>query len=68
MHQIKHDASDEKRDLRDQPSTSLRNTDVQNPLENLQQENSSDPQYLRSGPDIVKPGMGNQVAGQTSRQ
>jgi len=64
MHQIKQDASDKKRDLRDQPSTSLRNTDVQSPLENPQQENSSDPQHLRSGRDIVKPGMGSQ----TSRQ
>ena len=64
MQQIKLDASDKKRDLRDQPSTSLRNTDVQDPLENLQQENSGDPQHLRPGPDIVKPGMGSQ----TSRQ
>jgi len=68
MHQIKRDASEKKRDLRAQPSTSLRNTDVQSPSEDLQQENSSDPQRLQSGPDIVKPSMGSQVAGQTSRQ
>ena len=64
MQQIRLDASDKKRDLRDQPSTSLRNTDVHSPLQNLQQENSSDPQHLRFGPDIVKPGMGSP----TSRQ
>jgi hypothetical protein len=68
MHQTKHDASDKNRDLRDQPSTSLKDTNVQSPVEDPQRENSSDPQRVRSGPDIVKPGVGSQATGQTSRQ
>lgn len=55
-------------DLRDQPPTSLRDTNVQSPSEDPQRENSSDPQRPRSGPDIVKPGVGGQATGQTSRQ
>jgi hypothetical protein len=54
--------------LRDQPPTSLRDTDVKSPVEDPQRENSSDPQRVRSGPDIVKPGVGSQATGQTSRQ
>jgi hypothetical protein len=68
MHQTRQDASDKKRDLRDQPSTSLRDTDIQSPLEDPQRENSSDPQRVRSGPDIVKPGVGSQATGQTTHQ
>ncbi len=65
MHQESHD---KKPDLRDMPATSLRDTDVQSPLQDPQNDNSSDPGKVRSGPDIVKPGLGSQATGQTTRQ
>ena len=66
MHKTGHDFSNKKRDLRDQPSTSLRDTDVESALQNPEEENSGD-LGRRSGPDIVKPGPGGQQApGQTS--
>jgi hypothetical protein len=68
MHEKSHDSANKKRDLRDQPPTSLRNTNVQSPIQDPQSENSSDPRKVRSGPDIVKPGVGGQATGQTSRQ
>jgi hypothetical protein len=64
MHQTDHHTFNKKRHLRDQPSTSLRDTNTKSPLENPQRENSSD----QRGPDIVKPGVGSQVPGQTSHQ
>jgi hypothetical protein len=68
MHDRKTETSAKKPDLRDQPSTSLKDTNVQSPVQDPQRENSSDPQRIRSGPDIVKPGVGSQATGQTSRQ
>ena len=68
MHDAKKGASIKKPDLRDKPATSLRDTDVQSSVQDPQRENSSDPQRVRSGPDIVKPGVGSQATGQTSRQ
>lgn len=68
MHERKSETSTRRPDLRDQPSTSLKDTDVQSPVQDPQRENSSDPQRIRSGPDIVKPGVGSQATGQTSRQ
>jgi hypothetical protein len=68
MHETGHDASKKKKDLRDLPATSLRDTNVQSPVQDPQGENSSDQRRPRSGPDIVKPGVGGQATGQTSRQ
>jgi hypothetical protein len=67
MHDHKHDSS-RKPDLRDNPPTSLKNTNVQSTVQDPQSENSSDPRRPRSGPDIVKPGVGSQATGQTTRQ
>lgn len=67
MQETKRGSSSE-RDLRDAPATSLKNTHVQSPVQDPQRENSSDPQRPRSGPDIVKPGVGGQAAGQTTRR
>ncbi|HSC17336.1 MAG TPA: hypothetical protein VLC74_00330 [Rhizomicrobium sp.] len=63
MHKTKDGSS--KPDLRDTPPTSL---NTQSPVQDPQRENSSDPQRVRSGPDIVKPGVGGQATGQTTRQ
>jgi len=68
MHDKKTETSTGKPDLRDQPATSLKDSNVQSPVQDPQRENSSDPQRVRSGPDIVKPGVGSQATGQTSRQ
>jgi acylglycerol lipase len=68
MHETKHDTSGKKPDLRDKPAASLRDTNVESPAQDPQHENSSDPRRPRSGPDIVKPGVGGQATGQTSRQ
>jgi hypothetical protein len=66
MHKTKDGSS--KPDLRDTPPTSLKHTNTQSPVQDPQRENSSDPQRVRSGPDIVKPGVGGQATGQTTRQ
>jgi hypothetical protein len=68
MHETKHGSSSPQHDLRDTPSTTLKDTEVQSPVQDPQRENSSDPQRVRSGPDIVKPGVGSQATGQTTRQ
>lgn len=68
MHEKKTETSTTKPDLRDRPATSLKDSNVQSPVQDPQRENSSDPQRVRSGPDIVKPGVGSQATGQTSRQ
>jgi hypothetical protein len=68
MHETKDGSSPRKPDLRDAPSTSLTDNNVQSPVQDPQRENSSDPQRSRSGPDIVKPGVGGQATGQTTRQ
>ena len=68
MDQQSHDKTSKKPDLRDEPSTSLRDTNVQSPVQDPQHENSSDPRRPRSGPEIVKPGVGGQATGQTTRQ
>ena len=68
MHKTKTHSSNRKPDLRDSPSTSLKDTNVQSPVQDPQHENSSDPRRVRSGPDIVKPGVGSRATGQTSRQ
>ena len=68
MHEKNDNTSSKKPDLRDKPATSLRDTNVQSPVQDPQHENSSDPQRVRSGPDIVKPGVGSQATGQTTRQ
>lgn len=60
MNDRKDDTSAKKPDLRDQPSTSLKNTSVQSPMR--------DPERLRSGLDVAKPSIGGQATGQTSRQ
>jgi hypothetical protein len=67
MHDDKHDSS-KKPDLRDNPPTSLRDTNLQSTAEDPQRDNSSDPRRPRSEPDIVKPGVGSQATGQTTRQ
>jgi hypothetical protein len=68
MHDRKTETSAKKPDLRDQPSTALKDTDVHSPVQEPQGKNFSDPQRTRSGPDIVKPGLGGQATGQTTRQ
>ena len=68
MHNKDDNTSGKKPDLRDQPATSLKDTNRQSPVQDPQSENSSDPRKVRSGPDIVKPGVGSQATGQTSRQ
>ena len=69
MHKPGHDSSEKKRDLRDQPSTSLRDTNVESALQDPEEEKSGDLRRPRSGPDIVKPGPGGQQApGQTSHE
>lgn len=50
----------EKPDLRKAPPTSLRNTDRESPTQ--------DPARDESGPHTVKPGVGAQAPGQTTRQ
>jgi hypothetical protein len=67
MQDDKHDTS-KKHDLRDSPPTSLKDTDVRSPVQNPQRNPAEDPQDRASGPDIVKPGVGSQATGQTSRQ
>ncbi len=62
-----HDSSEKKRDLRDQPSTSLRDTDVESVLQNPEEQNSAG--LGGPKPDIVKPGPGGQQApGQTTHE
>ena len=51
----------DKRDLRDKPGTSLRDTDVES---SSQQPERAD----GAGPKVVKPGTGAQAPGQTTRQ
>ena len=68
MHETKEASSPRKPDLRDTPPTSLSDNDIQSPVQDPQRETSNDPQRPRSGPDIVKPGVGGQATGQTSRQ
>ena len=68
MHETKDHSAHKKPDLRDQPPTSLKDASVQSPAQDPQRNNSSDPRRARSGPDIVKPGVGGQATGQTSRQ
>ena len=68
MHETNDNASSKKPDLRDKPATSLKDTDVQSPVQDPQRDNSSDPRRPRSGPDIVRPGVGSQATGQTTRQ
>lgn len=62
-----HQSSSKKPDLRDKPSTSLRDTEVESPLQDAADENP-DAQRVRSGPDIVKPGGASRTPGQTSHQ
>jgi hypothetical protein len=50
-----------KRDLRDRPATSLRDTDTESPTENPARAGDG-------GPHTVKPGVGAQAPGQTTRQ
>jgi len=57
-----------KQDLRDNLSTSLKNTDVRSPVQDPQRNRAEDPQDRASGPDILKPGVSSQATGQTSRQ
>jgi hypothetical protein len=57
-----------KHDLRHSPATSLKNTDVKSPVQDPQRNKEEDPRDRSSGPDIVKPGVGSQATGQTSRQ
>src|SRR4051812_17649268 len=64
MHETRETSSAHKPDLRDDPSTSLKTPNVQSPVQDPQRENSSDQQRPRSGPDIVKPGVGGQATGQ----
>jgi hypothetical protein len=46
MHDRKTETSAKKPDLRDQPATSLRDSNVQSPVQDPQKENSSDPQRV----------------------
>jgi hypothetical protein len=66
MHETKAGAP--KHDLRDSPPTGLNDSDVKSPVQNPQGDGPSDVQRTRSTPDIVKPGVGGQATGQTSRQ
>lgn len=66
MHKTKDGPS--KPDLRDTSPTSLKHTNTESPVQDPQSENSSDSRRARSGPDIVKPGVGGQATGQTTRQ
>ena len=68
MRETNDNKSGKKPDLRNKPPNSLRDTDEQSPVQDPQRQNSSDPQRVRSGPDIVKPGVGSQATGQTTRQ
>jgi hypothetical protein len=54
-------SSEKKHDLRDKPSASLRDTNTESPTQEPDRANSG-------GPDIVKPGVGAQAPGQTTRQ
>lgn len=56
----KPSSDNKKHDLRDQPATSLRDTNTESP----QQPESPD----SGGPHTVKPGVGAQAPGQTTRQ
>lgn len=67
MHEPKRDLSNEKRDLRDMPATSLRDTDVESALQDPAVENP-DAQRVRSGPGIVKPGGASRTPGQNTHQ
>ncbi len=49
-----------KPDLRNAPPTSLRNTERESPTQ--------DPPRVESGPHTVKPGVGAQARGQTTRE
>lgn len=51
----------EKRDLRDKPATSLRDTDAESVTEKPQRADTA-------GPHTVKPGVGAQAPCQTTRQ
>lgn len=62
------DQTSSKHDLRDSPPTSLKDTDVQSPVQDPQRNTPEDPRNRNSGSDIVKPGVGSQATGQTSRQ
>ncbi|HEY1963086.1 MAG TPA: hypothetical protein VGG69_11755 [Rhizomicrobium sp.] len=57
----KTSAEKNKRDLRDAPATSLRDTDTESPIENPERAEGG-------GPHTVKPGVGAQAPGQTTRQ
>lgn len=60
MGDLRKDTENKKADLRDQPATSLRDTNQEAPLQQ--------PQRTDSGPHTVKPGVGAQAEGQTTRQ
>jgi hypothetical protein len=62
------DETSKKYDLRDNPPTSLKNTDIRSPVQDPQRNRDEDPRDRSSEPDIVKPGVGSQATGQTSRQ
>ena len=50
-----------KHDLRDKPSTSLRDTDIESPTQEPERVGGG-------GPQTVKPGVGAQATGQTTRE
>jgi hypothetical protein len=68
MQEKTSNSSNKKHDLRDQPSTSLRDSNLQSAVQDPQRNKSEDPRDRNSGPDIVKPGVGGQATGQTTRQ